>query len=297
MKKSSIAAVLAGCFWGSTGLFTRRMTEMHLSPMQILLLKELIAAVCFGIMLLMIDPKLFKIKRRDLWLFIALGIAGQLLFSFFYFNAINMMSVSTACILLYLSPAFVVLMAHFLFKDKVGLRGVIAVVLCVLGCAFVSGFGGSVTVKGIVFGLGSAICFALINILDRAILTRGYSITTVNFYLCFIAFLGSLILVNKDIPATFSTMFASGSNFLYCFLNAIVTAFLSYIFFSYALAHEESGKVSILASSEPVMASLISVIVFREPFGILSVVGILLVLGGIVLMNTKGTDHGIRKAD
>ena len=44
--------------------------------------------------------------------------------------------------------------------------------------------------------------------------------------------------------------------------------------------------MSILASSEPVAETLVSVFVFHEPFGILCIVGIVLVLAGIVLQNT-----------
>ena len=52
----------------------------------------------------------------------------------------------------------------------------------------------------------------------------------------------------------------------------------------------DSGKVSIFASTEPVAASVISVLLFHEPFGVLSLIGIILVLGSIVLMNTKGKE-------
>lgn len=56
--------------------------------------------------------------KKDLWLFAAVGILGQGMFSFCYYNAINMMSISTACILMYLSRCLSSIMAHFVFKDK-----------------------------------------------------------------------------------------------------------------------------------------------------------------------------------
>ena len=286
MKKYAVSAILAGCCWGCTGLFTRSMTAMGLDSFGILFTRCLVGAICFGIIMLIKDPKLFRIKWKDLWLFLAVGIVGQLFFAFFYYNAINMMSVSTACILLYLSPAIVTILAHFFFKDKIRPRDALAVVICVLGCAFVSGFGGSVSAKGILFGLGSAVSFALINMIDRAILNRGYQGQTVNFYLCLISALGATVFCGFKTPI--SIAFASFSNLGICVLNGVLTAFAAYLFFSYALSGCESGKVSILASTEPVMATLLSIVIFHEPFGILSLLGIVLVLSGIVLQNTRG---------
>ena len=216
MNKYAISAILAGCFWGCTGLFTRTLGALGLSSLEMLAIRCGVAAICFCLVIVLKDPKRLKVHKKDIWLFLAVGIAGQFLFSFFYYTAISMMSISTACILMYLSPALVMIMAHFIFKDNVGRQGVFSVVLCVLGCACVSGFGGTVSAKGLLFGLGSAICFALINIFDRMLLKRGYDSQTVNFYLCLIAALSAILLCGVD--TSISVMTGSVSNFLLDFL-------------------------------------------------------------------------------
>ena len=289
MNRYAVSAMLAGAFFGCTGLFTRYQTAMGLVPMDMLLIRCIVAVICFFVQILLTDRSLFHIRWKDLWLFAAVGLAGQLFFSFCYYTAITMMSISTACILLYLSPALVMVMSHFLFREKVGRRGVLAVAMCVLGCACVSGFGGSVSGKGLIFGLGSAFAFALINILNRFIQKRGYRGTTVNFYLFIIAGIGACFFT--DPGRTLSIAMASVPNLLICIATGVVTSFLSYLFFSLALGGCDSGKVSIFASTEPVAASLISVLIFHEPFGFLSLVGIVLVLCSIVLMNTKGREE------
>ena len=288
MNKYGICALLAGACWGCTGLFTRFLAAQGLNSFEMLVIRCGVAAICFGIWILCKDAKQFRVKAKDIWLFLAVGLVGQTLFGYCYYTAITIMSVSTACILLYLSPALVVIIAHFVFGDKVGKRGVISVILCVLGCACVSGFGGSVTVRGLFLGLGSALAFALINIFDRMLLERGYTSATVNFYLCLIAAVGGAVLSTFSNPV--AVMFSGAKSFAMSAACGIVTCFLAYLFFSYALRHCESGKVSIFASTEPVVATLISILVFREPFGILSVIGIILVLGSIVLMNTGSSE-------
>ena len=186
MNRYAVAAVLSGAFFGLTGLFTRTLTGAGLSTMGILSIRCSVAALCFFCTALG-DIRRLKMHKKDFWLFAAVGILGQGMFSFCYYNAINMMSISTACILMYLSPVFVTVLAHFVFKDAISRRTVFAIVLCIAGCACVSGFGGTVTLLGFVCGLGSAIAFALINILTRALLGRGYTGKAVSFWICVFA--------------------------------------------------------------------------------------------------------------
>ena len=209
------------------------------------------------------------------------------------------MSISTACILMYLSPVFVTVMAHFVFHDKISRRTVLAIVLCIAGCACVSGFGGTATPLGFLCGIGSAVAFALINILDRILLNRGYTGKAVNFWICvFAAVFGivmDLLFFRDGFQRPFAVLFSGWKTFLICIAMALTTGFLAYRFFSLALHGCKCGTVSILASSEPVMETLVSVFVFREPFGFLCGVGIVLVLAGIVLQNTTSQKEAAAK--
>ena len=298
MNRYAVAAVLSGAFFGLTGLFTRTLTGAGLSTMGILSIRCSVAALCFFCTALG-DVRQLRIHKKDFLLFAAVGILGQGMFSFCYYNAINMMSISTACILMYLSPVFVTVMAHFVFHDKISRRTVLAIVLCIVGCACVSGFGGTATPLGFLCGIGSAVAFALINILDRILLNRGYTGKAVNFWICvFAAVFGvvmDLLFFRDGFQRPFSVLFSGWKIFLICIAMALTTGFLAYRFFSLALHGCKSGTVSILASSEPVMETLVSVFVFREPFGFLCGVGIALVLAGIVLQNTTSQKEAAAK--
>lgn len=288
MNLYALSALGAGCLWGCTGLFTRLMSGLGLTSAGMLIVRCGTAALCFGVVLLLRNPRGFLIRKKDLWCFLALGIAGQFLFSLCYFTAITVMSVSTACILLYLSPALVVLLAHFIFRDAVGTRGILALILCVAGTAFVSGFGGSVSLWGLLLGVGSAVFFALINILTRLTLERGYESTTVNFYLCFIATLTACVIYGAREP--FRIMTESWRSFLICAGAGVVAGFLPYLLFTHALSgcgsgRISNGKVSIMASTEPVVATLTGVLIFHEKLGVLGLLGILFVLASIVILN------------
>ena len=57
-------------------------------------------------------------RQRDLVLFILFGLLAVSLFNASYFLAVHSGGVTLATIMLYTAPAFVAIVAHFLFKEK-----------------------------------------------------------------------------------------------------------------------------------------------------------------------------------
>lgn len=49
----------------------------------------------------------------------------------------------------------------------------------------------------------------------------------------------------------------------------------------------ENGTASVLASIEPVVATLVGILIYKEEMSLQNVIGICLVLGSIVLINWK----------
>ena len=65
----------------------------------------------------------------------------------------------------------------------------------------------------------------------------------------------------------------------------VVSCFLPYLAYTYALTGCEPSRASIICTAEPVAATLVGVIVFRETLTIPAIIGILLTLTAIVLLN------------
>ena len=73
---------------------------------------------------------------------------------------------------------------------------------------------------------------------------------------------------------------------MYTFLLILITTFLPYIIYTAGLAGLEPGKAAVIACIEPVMATFVGMIAFKEKIGIVTVLGVLLVLAAITLINT-----------
>ena len=63
-----------------------------------------------------------------------------------------------------------------------------------------------------------------------------------------------------------------------------VSTVAPYLLYTAGLSKVESGKASIMASLEPVVASLVGVAVFQEPMSGLTAAGIVCVLAGVVIL-------------
>ena len=82
-------------------------------------------------------------------------------------------------------------------------------------------------------------------------------------------------------------MFGSWKGFGLCTALGIVTCYLPYLLYTFGLTGLETGKASILASFEPVVATLVGIFVFHEKLTPLSALGCVCVLSAVVLLNLK----------
>ena len=89
-----------------------------LGEMQLVMLRTLFTALILGIMLVIKDRSLFRIKIRDLWLFAATGLFSIVLFNYCYYKTMSLTSLSVAAVLLYTAPFFVVIMSVVIFKQR-----------------------------------------------------------------------------------------------------------------------------------------------------------------------------------
>ena len=292
MNKYMASALGGGVCWGFMGFFTRHLSQYGIDANGAIIVRCGLAAVCFGILILCTGWEQFRIRPADLWCFLGTGLLSLLFFTFCYFHAINMMSLSTAAILLYTAPTIVMLLSAVLFGEKLTKTRILAAVLAFAGWALVSGIGMgmSVTLTGLLFGLGSGFGYALYTIFSRFALKKGYSSSTINFYSCLLASAGAFLIWRPQGLA--GCMTQSGPALLWCLGTGVISCFIPYMLYTYSLTGLENGKASILSSVEPVVASLVGVCVYKEPMTFPALAGILLVLSAIILLNQKSQGKG-----
>lgn len=295
MKKAFpyICVALAATCWGFTGLFNRYLTALGLTQTQLFFVRCFVPLVVLGLWLLVRDRGAFRIRLKDIWMFLGSGLLSLTMFGLAYFSAMQLMPLSVAVVLLYTSPVWVVLFSAPLFHERITPAKVLALVLVLVGAACTTGIITGVTAipaLGIVFGLISGIGYALYSIFGRYALNAGYKSTTITFYTILFSTIALAFLA--DVPAI-PALLRTPADWVMAAAMGLVTCLAAYLLYTRGLAGMDNGRASILATLEMVVATLVGTIIFHEPFGWLNLLGIVLVLGGIVVMNVRQRDRSL----
>lgn len=209
-------------------------------------------------------------------------------FNYCYFKAITMTSLSVSAVLLYTAPAIVMILSAVLFHEKITVVKMIALIATFVGCIFVTGLvgnTGTLTASGILMGLGAGVGYALYSIFSRFALERGYHSLTISFYTFVFASIGTLPLADIKVICGACEKDLGMLGFYLVF--AMVSTVIPYILYTLGMTSLENSKASIIASVEPVTATLLGVIFFREKMTIQNLIGIVLVVGAIVICNVN----------
>lgn len=280
---SVIMILIAASGWGMIGVFSRPLSSASLSSVQMTFIRSIIVTVGMGLLLLIKDWKLLRIKLKDCRLFLGTGIISIVFFNVCYFSAIGMTTLATASILLYTAPCFVMLMSALFFKEKITIQKLAALVLAFLGCMLVSGFaGGEISLAALLIGIGSGLGYASYSIFGKVALKRYHTFTVI-FYTflvssaCLLPFAGLPSVITAFVTDTHTVFLALGLG--------IISTFMPYICYTAGLQHVEAGKASVLAFAEPMVATIAGILLFHEQLHLKNAMGIVLIFGAIVLLN------------
>lgn len=291
MKKIAPFLVLtAGILWGLIGVFVRKLNRMGFGSMDIVTIRAIATVFLLFLFLFCYKKEMLLIRWKDLWCFVGTGILSIVFFNFCYFKAITITSLSVAAVLLYTAPAMVMLMSAILFREKITGIKVIAIVLTFLGCILVTGLTGSgehLSTYGILVGLGAGFGYALYSIFSRFALQRGYHSLTITFYTFLFAMAGTIPLSNgNEILERCRNLPVIG----FCLLFGALSTVIPYIVYTLGLNELENSQASIIASIEPVTATLLGVLAYKESLTLTQMLGVVLVLGSIAITNRKKAD-------
>lgn len=292
MKKGAFQILLAGVCWGIFPLFTSGLYSTGVDSLTAAAMRAYMAAAIY--LLIAVKGKVFhRIKARDIPFFAVYGLCSVTFVYISYLTAIRLLSVSLASVLLFTSPAFVILLSRLFFGEPITRRKVVALALTLVGCMLVvkiyapGALQGSL--PGIFFGLLSGISFSTLTLFGRVGLKK---------------YDGQ---VNAIVPALFGALFFLPVLPIWKvqFTLPRLGLFLGQSFVGSVLPFTlylggmqrgvEGGDASVLATVEPLVATLSGVLFLHERLAPLQVLGVVLVLTGAlfpVLQSKKGKAKG-----
>jgi RarD protein len=195
------------------------------------------------------------------------------------FEAYKYTTVSVATLSYYFAPVIVTVVCPILFREKLTVRQVVCFVMSTVGIVMITGIGtpgeGGTDHIGILFGLGAAVLYATVILLNKFI-------GDVNgVHRTFLQFVAAVITLAPYVFATGGiTLAGLDANGWTClFVVGIVHTGITYCLYFSSLKELPGQKAAILSYIDPLMAVIVSVTVLREPMTVWQAVGGALILG------------------
>ena len=226
------------------------------------------------------------IKRNVLPLAISgamIGINWILLFEAYRFTTIAVATISY-----YMAPVFTIIASIFILKEKLTARKAICVATALTGMVFVSGVleTGISGIKGVLLSLGAAMLYSGDVIINKKIKgVDGIDRTIIQMGAAAIAVL-PYWLINED----FSSIVISTEPVLLLMVAAVVCTALPYSLYFSAIQKVPAQTAAILSYIDPIVAVLISALLLKEGMSVLTLIGVILVIGAAMVSETGKSD-------
>lgn len=283
-KRAFFNIILAGLLWGTSGIFVHFLAPMGYSSIQMSAMRATVSAIVIGVYALVSNKSLFKVSIKELLMFL---VSGTFIFltATLYYASMQMSSVSTAVMLMYTAPIFVLIYSVLFLGEQLNSVKILSVFGMIAGCALVSGVIGGMkfNVMGILLGLASGVSYAIYNIVTKIQMRHGsnpLSATLYNFI-----FMAVIALLSCNAPKMLELTAIKPMTAIPLMIGiGIFTCITPYFLYTLAIKELPVGVASALGIIEPMAATIYSVVFFREQLGLLPACGIVLIMLSVVLL-------------
>lgn len=283
--------VAAMLIFGSNGVFA---SMLEMSGAQLVLLRTLIGGAVLLIIILISrsrTPKevLLREKWRLLFAGVCLGANWALLF-----EAYNLMNVSLATLTYYTAPVLVLVLAPLVLKERQNGLAYLGMAVVIVGMLLVVGtdFGeGGVSATGLIVGLGSAVFYAMLMLVNKQITgVSGLNLTFIEIVIAAVILLPYVFATSGGVPLPTD---ARGI-FALLFLCTVNTGFACWLYFS-SMNRLPAKAVALMGYFDPVSALIFSAVFLDERLSGVQLAGAVLVLAGALVGQFR--PHRFTKTD
>lgn len=276
---SILLIVIATIIWGTTGVVAKYCFNMGVSPEELLVLR-------LG---LTVPFYLYYALRRGVearTLLLGLLLLGP--YHIVYFNAINMIGVSTTVLLFYTYPVIVAIASMITLNEEMGIGEVAALILSITGSSLTSLGELSLNPMGVALALLSSLLYAAYIVYSKKILVEGEDPLGVA--------LGSSTGALVPVLLAYISRGAHVEGFLRpsvimssLYLSLVVTI-LGYLLYMKGLRSTNASIASMLSSMEPFTATILSTLIFHEPLTLAKITGGALIIFATILISHVHTE-------
>ena len=267
--------IVSMTIFGTLGIFVR---NIPVSSGELALYRAILAALLIAIYLIITKQRISftKIKKEVPLLLlsgIAMGVNWILLFEAYKYTTVSLATLSY-----YFAPVIVTVVCPVLFHERLTGKQIFCFIMSTIGLVMITGIGdigsGSDFI-GILFGLGAAVFYATVILLNKFIKNvEGIPRT-------FLQFLSAIVILIPYVMLS-GGMSLGGMNavgWINLLIVGLVHTGVTYCMYFSSLKELPGQKAAILSYIDPLVAVLISVTILGEKMTIWQIAGGVLILG------------------
>ncbi|MFT6931005.1 MAG: drug/metabolite transporter (DMT)-like permease [Sediminicola sp.] len=202
------------------------------------------------------------------------GLAGVTSMTLF-FMSLKYLPVGTSVSIRYIAPIFAALFAVLLLKERIKAWQWVFFLMSFLGVIVLKGFDGQVSFVGLSLAMGAAIASGLVFILINKIGQGDHPVVVVNYFMFIATLVGGVLAIPYWVTPR-------GLEWL-LLLSLGVFGFFGQLYMTKAFQGAKTNLVAPFKYMEVLFTGAIGFFWFNEVYGMWSLLGILLIVGGLVL--------------
>lgn len=202
----------------------------------------------------------------------------------FLFESYNYTTVSVATMCYYMQPTVVILLSPVFLGEKLTAKKVVTAVLSMTGMFLISGImeGRGISSsdgKGILFGLGAAVLYASVIILNKKTKVDDIYLKTMIELFAASFTIAPYILLSGGMTAVTLTF----QSVVMIFVVGIVHTGIAYTMYFASLDGISAQTAAVISYIDPVTALILSALVLGESLTLYGVIGALLIIGSSIM--------------
>lgn len=298
--KGLINAMISSCSFGLIPLFSVPVMAKGIETPTVLIYRFIFGAlfILAGMMYMRID---LKINLSQLGRIAVLALLNDITaLSMVY--GYNFMPSGAACTIQFSYPIFTCLLMMIFFRERLTLRTTIAIVLAIVGVAALSGIDmsgeGSMGNKvwiGVMLELTAGLSYAIYLVLVPVLNVGKMNCLKLTFY---VFIMGSIfLLIFTPFTPKGIQLVTDGKLVGLLLLLGLVPTAVSNFTLIVGLKNIGSTLTSILGALEPLVAMVVGVLVFSEPFTIITFGGLVCIIAAVIILVLSEVKEPCKEAD
>lgn len=289
-KKSigHFAAFLTIIIWGTTFISTKILLA-DFQPVEILFFRFVMG---FLVLLIIYPRRLKEVNLKQEITFAAAGLCGICLYYLLENIALTYTMASNVGVIISIAPFFTAILAHLFMKseEKLRINFFIGFTVAMAGIILISFNGSKLALNpmGDFLAIIAAFVWACYSILTRKISSFGYPVilaTRRTFFYGILFMIPALFFFDFQIGLSRFANMTYLLNILYLGLGASALCFVTW---NFAVKILGAVKTSIYIYMVPIITTITSVLILKEPVTWISAIGTLLAVVGLFLSEYNG---------